>query len=249
MNIAFLDLEFGQVYGSHRTYYIPIEIGAVISGSEDDVPVLLSKEFHFDIDVVLRKNITDQMGKKIGLEERVVNTERKEYQKQFDPSYRLPKTGKKALRELSNQTFIELRKYTQALFNQYDIAQIVLFGGREDRNLLSKAKLEISKFKFVDIQDVIEKEVRYLFSLDKISRIISFYKSNEFYGCQNFRYPLLNCYEHLIEPHRALGDACRIFMVYKKFYGFKPEFVQQCRNYLNNNENDNFIVKALGYTV
>jgi len=137
MNIAFLDLEFGQVYGSYRRDFIPIEIGAVISGSEDDAPVLLSKEFHCDIDLVLRKNITDPVGKTVGLEERVVNTGRKEHQKQFDPSYRLPKNGKKALRELSNQTFIELREYTQALFNQYDIAQIVLFGGREDRNLLS----------------------------------------------------------------------------------------------------------------
>lgn len=249
MNIAFLDLEFGQVYGSHRTYYIPIEIGAVISGSEDGAPVFFSKTFHVDIDLVLRKNITDPAGKTVGVEETVANIGRGEYQKEFDPSYELPKTDKKAVRKLFNQTLIELRKYVQALFNQYDIAQIVLFGGREDLKLLSKAKVEISKFKIIDIQGVIEKEVRYLFSLDKISLIISFYKSNEFYGSQNFQYPLLNCYEHLIEPHRALGDACRIFVVYKEFYGFKSEFVQQCRNYLDNNENDNFIVKALGYSV
>jgi hypothetical protein len=247
MNTAFLDLEFGQVYGSYRTNFIPIEIGVVISGSEDGVPVLLSKKFHFDIDLVLRKNITDQVGKKIDVEERVVNTGRKEYQKRFDPSYRLPKTDKKAIRKLSDQTFIELREYIQTQFNQYHVTQIVLFGGREDLKLLSKANVKISEF--VDIQSVIQKEIHYPFSLDKISRIISFYKNNEFYGSQNFQYPMLKRYKHLIKPHRAIGDACRIFMAYKEFYGFKPEFVQQCRNYLDDNENDNFIVKALGYSV
>jgi predicted nucleotidyltransferase len=235
MKILFLDMEWGQVYGSYRRDFVPIEVGAVISGLEDSVPVLESRKFRHDINLVIRRNTINQIGKTIGFSEWVANIGRGEYQKPFDPSYRLEKTDKIAARKLSRKVLSELRQHLHSLFKKYQISQIVLFGGHEDLNLLRKANINTSDITIVDIQRIIQKEVRYLFSLDKISLIIGFYSSNKAFGSKNFRYPLPEHYKYLIKPHRAIGDACRIFVIYEEFFKVKLEFIQQCRNYLHVN--------------
>jgi hypothetical protein len=236
MKTLFLDMEWGQVYGSYRRHFIPIEIGAVISDSGDNVPVLESKKFAYDIDLVIRRNTINQVGKTLGFSETVANIGRGTYQKRFDPSYRLQKADKVAVRKLSHKSLSELRQYMYSLFNKYQVAQVVLFGGGEDLNLLRKANINVSNVKIVDIQSVIQKEVHYLFSLDKISFIIDFYCRGKFFGSKNFLYPLPDRYKYLIKPHRAIGDACRIFLVYEEFSNVKSEFVQHCSNYLHANQ-------------
>lgn len=236
MRTLFLDMEWGQVYGSYRGDFIPIEVGAVISSSEDNVPILESKKFRHDINLVIRRNTINQVGKTIGFSEWVANIGRGEYQKPFDPSYRLKKTDKIAAKKLSLKVLSELRQYLHSLLKKYQVSQIVLFGGREDLNLLRKANINTSSIMIVDIQCTIQNELRYLFSLDKISLIIGFYSSNKVFGSENLRYPLPERYKYLIKPHRAIGDACRIFVIYEEFFKFKLGFVQRCRNYLHANQ-------------
>jgi hypothetical protein len=244
MKTLFLDMEWGQVYGSYRRDFILIEVGAVISGSEDGVPLLESKKFHHDIDLVIRRNTINQVGKTIGFSEWVANLGRGEYQKPFDPSYRLKKTDKVAARKLSLKVLRELRQYLHSLFKKHQVSKIVLFGGHEDLNLLRKANINITNTTIIDIQRTVQKEIRYLFSLDKISLIIGFHSSNKFFGSENLRYPLPERYKYLIKPHRAIGDACRIFVIYEEFFKVKLEFVQRCRNYLYANQPHHEIVSA-----
>lgn len=89
MNIIFLDMEFGPIYGSYRTDYFPTEIGAVVYDLESQKILFESKKFYYDVDLVIRKNIVDDIGKTVGFSEKVANSQRGEYQKKFDPSYRL----------------------------------------------------------------------------------------------------------------------------------------------------------------
>lgn len=236
MKTLFLDLEWGQVYGSYRSHFIPTEVGSVISGSEDGVPVLECRAFRHDIDLVMRKNIINQIGKTIGFSERVANIGQGEYQKPFDPKYRLNKTEKITAIRLSRKVLDELRQYLYGLFEKYQISQIVLFGGREDLNLLRTANVNLSKIKIVDIQRIIKNKIRYLFSLDKISFIFGFYSNHKSFGSKNLQYPLPERYKYLIKPHKAIGDACRIFVIYEEFSKVEVEFLQQCRNYLDTNQ-------------
>ncbi|GEM_PF-6965024 len=73
MKTLFLDMEWGQVYGSYRRDFIPIDVCAVISGSEDGVPVLESKKFRHDIDLVIGRNTINQISKMIGFSEWIAN--------------------------------------------------------------------------------------------------------------------------------------------------------------------------------
>ncbi|MBD1925415.1 hypothetical protein H6F74_03810 [Trichocoleus sp. FACHB-90] len=247
MKTLFLDMEWGQIYGSYRRDFIPIEIGVVIYDPEHDEPLFEGKKFRHDVDIVIRKNIIDNVGKTIGLSEKVANIERGEYQKIFHSNYRLKSSDKVLVKRRAYKSLSELRQYMNALLKKHHIEQIVFFGGNEDIKLLQKANVDISKIKAVDIQHIICKEIGYLFSLDKISLIINFYSSNKYFGSKNFRYkpPGYYKYKYLIKPHRAIGDACRIFLVYREFHGVNCEFVQQCNAYLNANKPNRAISEVI----
>ncbi len=233
MKTLFLDMEWGQIYGSYRRDFILTEIDAIVYNSENDVPILESKKLSYDIDIVIIKNIINQVGKTVGVS--VANTGRGEYQKRFDDSYRLTKNDRVAARKISDISLHELRKYLQTLFKKHQVDRIILFGGNEDINIMRKARVNLSKLKIIDLQQIVKKETRHRFSLDKLSIIIKFYVNKNLFGSKNFRYPLPERYKYLIKPHKAIGNACRIFIVYKEFYGVKHEFVQQCRNYIHAN--------------
>ncbi|MBD1861451.1 hypothetical protein [Trichocoleus sp. FACHB-46] len=245
MKTLFLDMEWGQVYGSYKRHFIPIEIGAVIFSSKNDALILEGKKLRYDIDLVIRRNIINHVGKTVGFSETVVNLAKGEYQKPFTRSYKLQKSHKVAAIKLAQRSLSDLRHYIYALFKKYNISQIMLFGGNEDLNLLRLAGVNTSNIKIIDIQRAIRKEIRYLFSLDKISLIIGFYSNNKFFGSNNFRYPLPERYKYLIKPHRAIGDACRIFVVYQEFYEAKAQFVQRCSSYFQDNQSHKSIADAV----
>lgn len=236
MNTLFLDMEWGPIYGSKRGDLFPTEIGAVIYDLERKEVLLESKKFSYDVDIVVRKNIINDIGKTVGFSERVANIERGEYQKIFDPSYRLENSDKVIARELRSKCLKELREYIHNLFKRNQVDQIVLFGAREDLKLLKRAKVNKSNIQVIDIQLILEKEIGYRFSLDKISLIIGFYAKNKCFGSNNFQYKFPSKYKYQIKPHRALGDACRIFMVCNEFYAIKSELVQQCNMYCEINK-------------
>ena len=71
--LAFIDLEYGQIYGSYRRDLIPVEIGMVLCEDLERRQVE-SKKFYFDCDLVMRKNIVDWTGNTVGLSERVANS-------------------------------------------------------------------------------------------------------------------------------------------------------------------------------
>lgn len=62
MNTLFLDIEFGQIYGSHRRDYFPTEIGAVIYDVKNHKFLFERKKFSYDIDLVIRKNRINEIG-------------------------------------------------------------------------------------------------------------------------------------------------------------------------------------------
>jgi hypothetical protein len=71
MNTLFLDMEFGPIYGSNRADFFPTEIGAVIYDLDRKEVLLESKKFSYDVDIVVRKNIINDIGKTVGFSERV----------------------------------------------------------------------------------------------------------------------------------------------------------------------------------
>jgi hypothetical protein len=66
MNTLFLDMEWGAIYGFKRGNLFPTEIGAVIYDLDRKEVLLESKKFSYDVDIVVRKNIINDIGKTVG---------------------------------------------------------------------------------------------------------------------------------------------------------------------------------------
>jgi hypothetical protein len=231
-NVLFLDMEFGEIYGSCYRDHIPIEIGGIIYHLKTDSLSFVNHEFLYDGNVVLRQNLTDDLGHTIGLSETVANTKRNEYQKKFDPSYSLNSSDKINIRKKAYRVLKKLRYYFDDLVKRYHVKQLVLFGGNEDLNLLKKAHINISNLNMLDIQHTIEQELQYKLSLDKVSKVIKFYSNKNSIGSTHFRYTPPLQYRHVIKPHRAIGDAVRIFLVYKEFFRDSQAFIEKSTHHL-----------------
>jgi hypothetical protein len=237
-NVFFLDMEFGAIYGSCYKDYIPLEIGGIISNPKTDSLSSVNfvhHEFPYDGDVILRKSLTDDLGHTIGFSETVANTKRNEEQKKFDPSYILNSSDKiDRKKEAYRMSFKKLRDYFYDLIKKYNIKQLVFFGGSEDLKVLKKAHINISNLDILDIQHTIEQKLQYQFSLDKVSKVIEFYSNENSIGSTHFCYalPFPLKYRHVIKPHRAIGDGCRIFLVYQEFVRYPQAFIEKSTHHL-----------------
>ncbi len=231
-NVLFLDMEFGEIYGSDYRDHIPTEIGGIIYNLKTDSLSFVNHEFLYDGDVVLRQNLTNNLGHTIGLSEWVENTKRNEYQKKFDPSYSLNYRDKIKIRKKAYRVLGKLQYYFDDLVKKYHVKQLVLFGGSEDLNLLKKAHINISNLDRLDIQHTIGQKLQYQLSLDKVSRVIAFYSNKNSMGSTHFRYAVPPQYRQLIKPHKAIGDACRIFLVYKEFLRDSEAFIEKSTHHL-----------------
>jgi hypothetical protein len=235
-NIFFLDIEFGQIYGFCSRGMIPVEIGGIISTIKTDslsIVRFVHHEFPYNGEVVLRKNLIDDLGNTIGLHETVVNTKIPEYQINFDPSYSLKSSDKKNIRNKAYRaTFNKLRYYFDYLLNQYEIKQLAFFGSHEDLKILRRAGINISNLKVIDIQNMIYQKLQHLVSLDKVSKVIEFYSNENSINSTHFCYDIPLEYKHAIKPHRAIGDGCRMFLVYQEFVRDSQAFIEKSTHHL-----------------
>jgi hypothetical protein len=189
-------------------------------------------QFLYDGDVVLRKNLTDELGRTIGLSETVANTKRQTYQRSFDPAYKLSAKNKRNVKKGTYYLFCQLKKYIQDAIVTHSIQQIVLLGGHADLQMFEKANIDLSHLPLFDIQQTITQEIQQQLSLEKVSKIIKFYTKNHAIGSQHFRYALPSQYRQLMKPHRAIGDACRILLTYQEYHRSSDEFLELSRQHI-----------------
>lgn len=236
-NIAFLDLEYGQIYGSYRGDFVPTEVGLIIYDMARDFPHFGGRKFYTDCELVMRKNRIDGQGKTIGVSETVANLEKKEYQLRYDPGYRLDKLCLMQTRKKSHRSFNLLNGYLSDVLGKYGVNRIVFFGKSEDIRILKKSKIELKKFEIVDIQQDIKDHLnlRDSPSLDKASLVINYRSNGSNVYSKNFKYPVPDIYRNFLKPHKAIGDAARIFLLYKEFYANKDAFLASARALLNPN--------------
>lgn len=232
MSIVFLDLEWGQIYGTAGREFFPTEIGIVIASSEGGEPRFANHRLAFDIDLVIRKNRVDGAGKTVGYSEDVVNLARDERQKPFDSRFRLGKHERPRIQKLYADALAELRDTVNAVVAAEHVQHTILFGGRNDIKLLNQARVNTIRLNISDLQIILKREVGYVFSLDKISGVLGFHSNGAQFGTANFRYPIPREHRHIIKPHRALGDACRIFAIFQEYRRARPYLVEQCQRYL-----------------
>lgn len=237
MNIAFVDLEFGSLYGSYKRDFIPIESGILIYNPVKDEIFIRGAKFRCDAELVLRKSLINEHGKVIGVNERVANLEKQQYNKPYDKTYKLTSQEKKCLKEKCAENYDLLKAHLSKTFNEFNVTEIIFFGKREDIIQIKKSRFNLSDLKVFDMQEEVKKYTDTLFSLDKLSIIVKFKSDRVFFSSDNFKYKIPKKYRHLIKPHRAVGDVARIFLIYREFFYNRDSFVDKCSQFISKMKN------------
>ena len=220
MKIAFLDFEFGQIYGSYRRDFIVTEIGVVIYDTKLDTIKFGELIFSADINLVMRKRDPTNYKKTI---ESVINYKKDKYFF-YDKKYKIPKKQKYTIRSKWNQKYAD--KLTNFLNNTIrNVDAIYLFGGREDINILNRYRIYPNNI--LDIQTQLFEIYKVKYSLDLVVKYLGiedFFKNDSIESI-NYKYDLpkkskkiFQYDEKNFKAHCALGDSIRLFLVYKELF-------------------------------
>jgi hypothetical protein len=234
---AYIDMEFAGIYGTHQGMQIPLEIGVVIYQPDTNAISLAGKAFNRTIDVELWKNITDDVGKRIYGQRRVFNLASPGLSKNFDKKFHLGTEGRKAARHEIARVYQDLQKFMQA-FNQKDIRTLVFFASRREMETFRYSRVKTDGFLIRDLQE----EIRSCFhlkehvSLDRVSLITHFGITKSTVSSAHFSYILPEKFRYLIKPHKAIGDAARMFLVDLEFHRYPQGFGEQLTGHLEEYE-------------
>lgn len=233
--IAFIDLEFGHVHGTHKKISLPTEVGITFYDGNSNYVNYSNRIFAFDIDVERWKSITDRYGNRIGTAASVANFKKREFNKELDPKYRLNFKQKKNAYQIVGRAYTGLNQFMSDILEINHADKLIFFGDSRERFAFKKAKIDTKKYDWIDLQSEIKNEydMEMLLSLDKVSHAIKFRNNMKHIRSLNFKYKTSSKYKYQIKPHKALGDSVRIFLAYKEFNHDKDKFKKTIGKHLD----------------
>ena len=228
---GFMDLEFGQVYGSYRRDFVPTEAGLLVHRSDDDNIAVRGRKFEFDGYLVMRQNSLDSLGNPIALEETVINPNNME-RIPYDPKFRIDRKTRGEMEGKVHSIFRDFGKFIGQMMKEHELDRIIFFGGQEDLNLLRKGKASMNRILTQDLQKEIRTELGHDLSLDKASMMIDYGSNGREIFSKHYRYHVPEKFTHLLDPHKAVGDSARIFLLNKEYNNHRKEFIKTARRHL-----------------
>jgi hypothetical protein len=236
-NTAYIDMEFAGIYGTHQSLQIPIEIGVVIHQPDKDVLTFAGKAFNRNINVELWKNITDEVGKRIEGTRRVFNLATRGRTKIFEKKFRLDAIGRKEAYQAIAGVHQDLRGFMQSL-NQVEIDTLVFFARRREMETFQDSRVKMDGFIIRDLQEEIRSDfhLKEHVSLDRMSLVTNFMITKSSVSSDHYTYTLPEKFRYLIKPHKAIGDAARMFLVDREFHQYPEEFGERLKGHLDEYE-------------
>ncbi|OPX61669.1 MULTISPECIES: hypothetical protein [unclassified Methanoregula] len=234
---AYIDMEFAGIYGTRQGMQIPIEIGVVIHHPESDTITFAGTAFSRPVDVELWKNVTDDLGKRIEGQRRVFNLASRGQTKNFDKKFHLGADGQREARRIIALVFKDLRTFMRTL-NRKDIGTLAFFARRREMETFRDCRIQTDGFIVRDLQDEIRSRfhLREHVSLDRVSLITDIGIMKTSIHSAHFTYTLPEKFRYLIKPHKAIGDAARIFLVDRELSRYPEEFGIQLTGHLREYE-------------
>ncbi|MFA6225735.1 MAG: hypothetical protein WC620_06035 [Methanoregula sp.] len=221
---AYIDMEFAGIYGTHQRMQIPIEIGVVLHDPSTDALSFAGKPFPTGIEVELLKNILNDVGKRVDARRRVFNLAEPARTQPFDHRFHLSPAGARKARTAIAAVNTDLRLFMQAL-NSRNIRTLVFFARQREQVAFRQARVRTDRFLTRDIQHEIAHAVQLKeqISLDRMSLIIGFGITSTTIRSAHLSYTIPPQYQYVIKPHKAIGDAARMFLVDREFGQYPKE--------------------------
>ncbi|MDN7024594.1 hypothetical protein FGU65_06785 [Methanoculleus sp. FWC-SCC1] len=229
---AYLDLEFGYVYGTARAVIMPIEIGVVVHRQEDDTVRYRGEVFRYDIDVEIWKKVADDCGRTVGVSTSVANTGAGDYGRPYDHFYRVSEEAVEGARTTARAAFRDLGTFMETLLSGGDVPALVVFAADMEKMAFRQADVPLDGCSIVDLQKEIRRRMhlQHVLSLDRAARLVDFRADGGAIASTHFHYPVPAPYRDCLQPHRGMGDAARIFLLSREFSERREAFSERVRH-------------------
>lgn len=234
---AYIDMEFAGIYGTHQRIQVPTEIGVVIHQPDSDAITFNGKAFTQNINVERWKNITDDVGKRITGQRRIFNLASPGQSRIFTKRFHLNRAGQKDADRAIAGVHTDIRHFMQAL-NDKEIGILVFFARRREMETFRCSKVRTDDFLIRDLQEEIRScfQLKEHVSLDRMSLVTRIGITTSAVSSAHFSYSIPEKFRYLIKPHKAIGDAARMFLVDCEFHEYPEEFGERLKGHLEEYE-------------
>lgn len=238
-NIAFLELKYGNIYGGYPNYYAISEAAFLVFEQGTNKIFLESMQNRVDVNIVSVYSKTNELGNTIDKVREVINLKTGRIVTDYDENFQLNE------RDL-DEAFFRLRPSRNYLKNflykkclmKYRPEVIITFDGRRDIFLCEKAGVDFRRQMIVDLQKDITKETNYLFSLNKLAKVVGYQQPETHLRSNGLEYWLHPIAAKQIIPKSAAYDAARLFMVHQEYRENRDDFLMKAALLLNKIEQD-----------
>lgn len=231
-NIAFLELKYGNIYGGYPNFYAISEVAFLLYEPKTNRIFLETWLNDIDVDIVNVYSKTNELGNTIGKVREVMNM-RTRRKKPYDEEFSLDERALDDAFAKLRPTRRPMKFFMNKMFKKYRFREIVTFDGKRDIFLCEKAQIDFRRVRISDLQKDITKETNYLFSLNKLARVINYKEDYGFLRSNNREYRLHPIASRQITPRSAAQDAARLLLIHQEYYNQRDDFLMKAALLLN----------------
>lgn len=231
-DFAILELKYGNIYGGYPNFFAIAEISLLFFERRTSKIFLESWINTSDVDYVSVFSHTDELGHTVSRDKEVINMRtgrRRPFQDGFELDERELRYSFQQLRPVHNY----VKRFMINVMRKYRIRTLVVFDGRRDIFLCERAGVDFRNQEIFDLQKALNKETDYLFSLNKLSKVIDFRMEGSYLRSNNLEYWLHPIAAKQIYPGSAGWDAVRLLMVNNEYEEHHQDFIMKGALLLN----------------
>ena len=231
-NIAFLELKYGNIYGGYPNFYAISEIALLVFERGSNKIFLESWINQANVDIVDVYAETDELGHTTRRVREVLNM-RTNRRFAYDEEFRLSEHDLQfAFRNLRS-TKSAVKNFLIKNLNKYRFDDLIVFDGRRDIFLCERSGVNFGYINIIDIQKDLNRETDYLFSLNKLAKVVDFHTDRSYLRTNNLEYWLHPIAARQIIPGTAAFDAARLLMVFNEYTTQHDDFMIKAAILLN----------------
>jgi hypothetical protein len=231
-NIAFLELKYGNIYGGYPNFYAISEIALLVFERGSNKIFLESWIIQANVDIVDVYAETDELGHTVRRVREVLNM-RSNRRFKYEEDFRLDDRDLQFAFKNLRSTKSAVRNFLLKNLRKYRFEDMIVFDGRRDIFLCERSGVNFEYTNIIDIQKDLNRETDYLFSLNKLAKVIDFNTDRSYLRSNNQEYWLHPIAARQIIPGTAAYDAARLLMVYNEYTEFHDDFLIKAAILLN----------------
>ncbi len=232
-NIAFLELKYGNIYGGYPNFYAISEVAFLLYEPQTNRIFLETWLNEVDVDIVNVYSKTNELGNTIGKVREVMNM-RSRRKKQYDEEFNLDERDLDGAFARLRPTRRPMKFFMNKMFKKYRFRELVTFDGKRDIFLCEKAQVRFDRrLRITDLQKDITRETNYLFSLNKLAKVINYKEDYGFLKSNNRDYRLHPIASRQITPRSAAQDAARLLLIHEEYHRHRDDFLMKAALLLN----------------